>query len=39
MTKQQSLMKIFDWIVIYYKNIAGGNILYFPYLGQITYKI
>ena len=39
MTKQKSQRKIFEWIIIYSKNIAGGNVPYFSYLDQITNKI
>ena len=39
MTKQKSQRKIFEWIIIYFENIARGNVLAFPYLGQITNKI
>ena len=33
MTKQKSLRKIFEWIIIYCENIAGGNMPYFPLHG------
>ena len=32
-------MKIVQWIIINCYDIAEGNVPYFPYLGQITYKI
>ena len=30
MTKQKYLLKIFQWIIIYRENIAGGDAPYFP---------
>ena len=30
MTKQKYLRKIFEWIIIYCYNIAGGDAPYFP---------
>ena len=33
MTKQTSLRKIFEWIIIYCYNIAEGNVPYFPLPG------
>ena len=30
MTKQKSFRKIFEWIIIYSKNIARGNASYYP---------
>ena len=39
MTKQKSRRKIFECIIIYSYNIAGGNVPYYPYLDRITYKI
>ena len=39
MAKQTSQSKIFESISISCLNIVGGNVSYFPYLGQINYKI
>ena len=33
MTKQKSLRKIFEWVIIYCDNIVRGNALYFPLPG------
>ena len=33
MTKQKSLRKILEWIIVYRKNIAGDNMPYFPLRG------
>ena len=33
MTKQKSLRKIFEWIIIYCSSIAGGNVPYLPLHG------
>ena len=33
MTKQKSLRKIFEWIIIYCENVARDNAVYFPLLG------
>ena len=33
MTKQKSLRKIFEWIIIYCENVARDNAPYFPLPG------
>ena len=41
-TKQKSQRKIFEWIIIYCNNIAGGIVPYFPVSGpnkSLTIKI
>ena len=39
MTKQKSLKKIFEWIIIYCYNIARGNAPYFPLPGPNHLQI
>ena len=42
MTKQKSLSKIFEWIIICYKNVAEDSFPYFPLSGRnksLTIKI
>ena len=39
MTKHESLRKIFEWIIIYCKNIAGDSVSYFPLHAPIHLQL